>query len=141
MQRLHEFLRPLLAPSRFASAVIGHLQDRGGTLMLANAGHCPPLIRRSDGRIERVGSTGPVAGVLAASQWTAHITRLEPGESLALYTDGLVESQVGGEDVGVDRVAHAFSRSSGRSARDIAEHLTATAGVVDDDLTVLVVRR
>src|SRR5438045_5585613 len=102
MQRLHEFLRPLLAPNRFASAVIGHLQDRGGTLMLANAGHCPPLIRRWDGRVERIGSTGPVAGLLASSQWTSVITRLDRGDALALYTDGLSESTIDGREIGVE---------------------------------------
>ena len=141
MLRLHEFLRPLLAPSRFASAVIGHVHDRGGTLMLANAGHCPPLIRRANGSIERIDSTGPVAGVLAASQWTAFETRLEPGDAIALYTDGLVESTNDGEEVGVDRVARAFAHSGARSARELAERIVETAGCVDDDLTVLVVRR
>lgn len=141
MQRLHEFLRPLLAPNRFASAVIGHLQDRGGTLTLANAGHCPPLIRRIDGRVERVNSTGPVAGVLHASRWTSATTRLEHGESLVMYTDGLPESTRDGQEIGTEAIELAAARDGARNAKEMAERIAKVAGIVEDDLTIVVVRR
>ena len=48
MQRLHAFLKPLLPSNRFATAVIGWLRD-DGALTLVNAGHCPPILLRSDG--------------------------------------------------------------------------------------------
>lgn len=67
MQRLHEFLKPLLPSNRFATAVIGWLGD-DGTMTLVNAGHCPPMLVRADGRIEEIDSTGPVVGIMAASR-------------------------------------------------------------------------
>src|SRR5437763_1509568 len=58
MQRLHEFLHPLMPSNRFATLVIGTLRD-DGTLTIVNAGHCSPLLVRN-GAIEQIDSTGPV---------------------------------------------------------------------------------
>src|SRR5207253_9420961 len=68
MQRLHQFMRPLMPSNRFATIVIGSLHD-DGTLTIANAGHCPPMIVRRDGTIEQIEPTGPVAGILPKSSW------------------------------------------------------------------------
>ncbi|HET7711252.1 MAG TPA: PP2C family protein-serine/threonine phosphatase, partial [Thermoanaerobaculia bacterium] len=84
MERLHAYLRPLLPRNRFATAVIGHLQDNG-TLMLASAGHCPPLIVRADRSVELLSPTGPVIGLLQDAGWTSTTTRLEGGDALVLY--------------------------------------------------------
>ena len=145
-QRLHEFLRPNLPSNRFASAVIGHLHDNG-TLVLANAGHPPALIRRRDGSIEEISSTGPVLGLLPSAEWTSKTTSLARGESLLLYTDGVIELPCRtGEEFGVDRLKEAFSKAgAARSAREIADGVTASirrhAETNEDDLTMVVVRR
>src|SRR5260370_38705448 len=65
MTRLHAFLKPLIASNKFATAIIGHLHD-DGTLQIANAGHCPPMIVRADGGMESTDSTGPLWGISAA---------------------------------------------------------------------------
>ncbi|MDQ6799552.1 MAG: serine/threonine-protein phosphatase [Acidobacteriota bacterium] len=147
MTRLHAFLKPLIATNKFASAVIGNLHD-DGTLQIANAGHCPPMIVRADGAIESIDSTGPVVGVLAASQWTTFETTLEHGESLVLYSDGVSEAEsCAGEEFGVRRLAAALKAAPGRrSPEEIAEHLhTAvvehSSGVRKDDLTILAITR
>jgi sigma-B regulation protein RsbU (phosphoserine phosphatase) len=135
-QRLHEFLAPLLPRNRFATAVIGHLRD-DGALTIANAGHPSPLVRRVDGRIEAIPSTGPVVGVLPSPCWTAYSTTLGPGESLVLYSDGVLEATVGGEELGVDGVAQRVAASAPDAI---------IASVLDgletaDDVTVVVVQR
>jgi serine phosphatase RsbU (regulator of sigma subunit) len=143
MLRLHAFLRPSLPRNRFATAVIGQLHD-DGTLVIANAGHCPPLIVRADGRIEQVGSTGPVVGILRTAQWSSIEIRLEPGDTLLLYSDGLVEAQSStGEEFGIDGIERTLH---GGTASDIAEGILGavdrhTGGVREDDLTLVVVRR
>lgn len=133
MQRLHEFLVPLLPRNRFATAVIGWLHD-DGRLVLANAGHPPPFIVRADRRMEPLHSTGPVLGVLPNSSWQSTSTHLESGDALVLYTDGVSEATLGGEEIGVrglrDRLAHSTSPD-----KVLAELETC------DDVTLLVVRR
>lgn len=132
-RRIDEFLRPLLPSNRFVTAVIGHLRD-DGRLTITNAGHCPPLLLRKDGQIDTIGSTGPVLGILPNAQWQSVTTHLEFGESIVLYSDGLVEAHVDGEELGV----------AGFRARLGAEHPHAILNQLDevsDDLTLVVIRR
>jgi serine phosphatase RsbU (regulator of sigma subunit) len=135
MRRLHEFLVPLLPRNRFATAVIAHLRD-DGVLTIANGGHCPPLIVRRDGTIEEIGSTGPLLGVIKDASWCAFTTRLEPGESLLLYSDGVTESLAGGVELGVAGLRELVQRV-GACPASIVERL----GDVSDDLTLVAVER
>jgi serine phosphatase RsbU (regulator of sigma subunit) len=135
MQRLHEFLLPLLPQNRFATAVIGWLDD-DGTLTLANAGHCPPLVVRADGAIEQIASTGPVAGVLPNAKWRSVSTTLEVSEALVLYSDGVTESVLDGEELGVCGL-EAIVREVGAVPQKILARIPAH----EDDLTLLAVRR
>jgi len=146
MGRLHEFLRPLLPQNRFATTVIGHLLD-DGTLRIANAGHCPPLILRRDGSLESIASTGPVIGILSEARWSSATTRLEPGESLILYSDGLVEARsANGEEFGIDGLKRILQRrlraAAATLAADILEAVERhTDGARQDDLTLVIARR
>ncbi len=144
MLRLHTFLRPLIPRNRFATAVIGHLRD-DGTLAIANAGHCPPLIVRADGRVEKIGSTGPVVGVLPSSRWSTFETMLAHDEMLVLYGDGVPESQSPhGEEfgiAGIERALHVGRASARHIAEKIVDAVDGHAGGVrEDDLTLVVVR-
>ncbi len=145
MLRLHTFLRPLLPPNRFATAVLGHFCD-DGTLVITNAGHCSPLIARADGRIEQIGSTGPVVGMLRNAQWSSVQIRIDPGDTLLLYSDGLVEApSPDGEEFGIAGIERTLNVGRA-SARHIAEQILAavdrhTGGVREDDLTLVVIRR
>jgi sigma-B regulation protein RsbU (phosphoserine phosphatase) len=145
MTRLHAFLKPLVPMNRFATAVIGHLRD-DGMLSIVNAGHCSPLIVRADGRVEHITSTGPVVGVLSSSQWCTFETTLARGETLVLYSDGVLEARSpDGEEFGIERIQDGLSVGPA-SASQIAERILAAvyrhAGEVrEDDLTLVVVRR
>ncbi len=131
MQRLHEFLRPLLPKNRFATGVIGHLRD-DGTLTIANGGHPAPLIVRRDGRIEEVSSTGPLLGILTKAKWSSYTTRLARGETLILYSDGLTESCA---DLGVEGLKLIVAES--RDANEILRRV----GKTSDDATLVMVKR
>jgi len=146
MQRLHDFLRPLLPRNRFATAAIGWLRD-DGLLTLVNGGHCPPLVLRADGRIEAIDSTGPVVGVLEKSRWTAVTLTLGEGDKLLLYSDGVVEAaSADGEEFGQDGLERALPRTPA-SARGVASAVVdavrrhAASNAHQDDLTVLVIGR
>jgi phosphoserine phosphatase RsbU/P len=142
MKRLDAFLKPLLPSNRFATAVIGWLDD-DGSITLVNAGHCPPMIVRQDGSIEQIGSTGPAVGIVPNARWRSTTLTLSPGELLVLYSDGVIESpSENGDDFGVDGIIRSLppSRCPGRVATAIADAATAHArGFRYDDLTVMVI--
>lgn len=143
MQRLHDFLRPLLPRNRFATAAIGWLRD-DGLLTLVNGGHCAPLVLRADGRIEAIDSTGPVVGVLERARWTAATLTLGEGDKLLLYSDGVVEAtSAEGEEFGqdgIERALPAHHASAGAVATAIVDAVRRhAADARADDLTVLVI--
>ncbi|HMJ81542.1 MAG TPA: SpoIIE family protein phosphatase, partial [Vicinamibacterales bacterium] len=53
----------------------------------------PPLIRRRDGRFDRLHGTGIALGLFEHSEYTAAQTRLEPGDLLVFYSDGITEAE------------------------------------------------
>lgn len=68
--------------------------ERGYTLTWSTAGHPPPLVLRRDGTVERLWAPPDLMlGVQPTAQRTDHTTRLFPGDTLVLYTDGLVEQR------------------------------------------------
>lgn len=136
MGRLHEFLLPLMPQNRFATAVIGNLHD-DGTLRIANGGHCPPLLVRANGSIEELRPTGPLLGLLPDAAWRSTMVRMEPGDALVLYSDGVIEAKdAGGNELGVAGLRRIVERAT--SARAIHDALRTYA--CDDDLTLVVVR-
>lgn len=131
--RLHDFLTPLLPRNRFATAVVGWLDD-GGTLTLANAGHTPPLVVRRDRSIDEIPSTGPVLGMLANATWRSSTTHLAPGDSLVLYSDGVSEAVVDGEELGVHGLRERLAQCA--SPEHMLEKLE-----TNDDVTIVIVQR
>ncbi len=79
---------------RFVTMVLAVLDPRRHEVTVVNAGHLPPLLRRSAAAVEAVGeaeSRLPL-GVDHDVEYVAHILPLAPGESLVLYTDGITEA-------------------------------------------------
>ena len=143
MQRLDAFLKPLLPTNRFATAVIGFLQD-DGSLTIVNAGHCPPMIVRANGHIDQIDSTGPVVGIVPNSRWSSTTVTLAPNDLLVLYSDGVIESpSADGDDFGTDGIVQALPdaicvRAVAAAIVDAAtRHAGANARY--DDLTVMVI--
>ncbi|MGH9886816.1 MAG: PP2C family protein-serine/threonine phosphatase, partial [bacterium] len=76
-----------------------------GRLRYVNAGHNPPFLLRADGQVEALGSTGRPLGLLSGGGYEQAEVALQAGDSLFLYTDGVVESEdPQGEAFGMDRL-------------------------------------
>jgi sigma-B regulation protein RsbU (phosphoserine phosphatase) len=134
--------------SRFITLFYGVYTPATGGLTYVNAGQTPPLIRRLDGRYERLGSTGVALGMFEGSVFGALETRLAPGETLVLYSDGITEAEDPSgrpfEEAGLEMVLerHARAQPSEIGTRilgAVAEH--ARDSRFTDDLTVLVLKR
>ncbi|MFD9482437.1 SpoIIE family protein phosphatase [Streptomyces sp. NPDC059991] len=114
-----------------------------GELLMANAGHVPPvLVRAADGRSELLDlPTGAPIGVGGVPFETARV-RVEPGDRLVMCTDGLVEMR--GEDIGVGLAtlceSAAHPAASMDDACDTIIRALNTRGGRKDDVALLMAR-
>ena len=120
-----------------------------GGVSFANGGHNPPLIVHKDGSSTVLPLTGGVAlGVAPQFEFSTDKARLEPGEALVLYTDGVSEAEdVENEEFGMDRLQEVFAKSPPQSAREANDAVFAAVREFagdrsqSDDITCLVLLR
>lgn len=90
MGDLNQRLSPICGSDLFCSAWYGRFFD-DGHVRFSSAGHEPAILRRRDGAITQVRLDGLPLGVAEQPPFKDGELRLEPGESLLLYSDGLTE--------------------------------------------------
>jgi phosphoserine phosphatase RsbU/P len=134
--------------SRFITLFFGVYDPAAGGLTYVNAGQNPPLIRRRDGRYERLTATGVALGMFEGSRFAAERTTVLPGEILVLYSDGITEAEnpVGQpfEETGLEQVIDAYvSETSAQLAANVlsAVERHAARPRFIDDLTILLLKR
>ncbi|WP_371480138.1 SpoIIE family protein phosphatase [Kitasatospora sp. NBC_00315] len=88
----------------FATCLYLTLDPADGTLLAARAGHPPPVRITDAGATEIDLPGGPPLGVDPGAPYPLTVDRLEPGESLLVYTDGLVEDREEDYDESVQRM-------------------------------------
>jgi len=140
-----------LAVGALTTAVLATVEDgpsegagEARTLRWASAGHPPPLLLTADGRAELL--TSPSDLLLGLAPDTArhdHTRTLEPGATVVLYTDGLVERR--GEDLGaaLERLRRTSERLTA-GGLDLEEFCDALLGELavdaEDDVALLALR-
>jgi phosphoserine phosphatase RsbU/P len=145
---LNRVLLDSMDSSRFVTAVYGVLACDTGRFTYANCGHNPPLVLRASGACEQLPSGGPALGMWNAVAFTARAVTLEAGDTLVLYTDGVVET-ADAEDChfGVERLEQVVRANGHRPVREAVEAVVAAARAFsgrvafDDDVTLVLVRR
>ncbi|WP_019927366.1 GAF domain-containing SpoIIE family protein phosphatase [Nocardia sp. BMG111209] len=151
--RLNSAMRAQRAP-RFLTAVQATFRttDAGVTGRLCLAGHPPALLRRADGRVQQVGTSGTLLGVFDDVDLTDVRFRLAPGDLLLLYTDGACEARP--DPAGSPphnpifdeaALARALTDSHGLDAAATINHIAAVLadhhdGFASDDTALLAIR-
>ena len=131
-------------PGRYATVFYGVLCYETGELNYVNAGHNPPLLRRASGDVEVLGATGTVVGILPSARFEASSVMIEPGDVLALYTDGVTEAEdASGEPFGEIRLSDLLDRWRGESAQQVSSFVAAevdrfSPGEPSDDRTLVI---
>jgi serine phosphatase RsbU (regulator of sigma subunit)/anti-sigma regulatory factor (Ser/Thr protein kinase) len=130
------------SPDLVATLMVGRYSPESGRLRLIGAGHPPALIVRG-GTVEEVAASGIALGWPGAGSFEVIETALNRGDTLILYTDGLIESS---RDIlkGLENLRAAAEETSGYPAASLARALIdrALAGAVrQDDSLALVLRR
>jgi len=129
----------------YATGAFLRIAEDGG-IDYVSAGHQPLLLCREDGSAESLDATGMPVALIAGNPWEAGATRLAKGDTLLLYSDGLVELRNHvGEEFGGDRVVDVLRR--GGPAPEIADNLLRAVEDfhdlerLDDDLSMIVLQR
>src|SRR4051794_24786515 len=142
MDDLHRLVEASAGTITFATAIYVAFDPATGEGELATAGHLPPLLVHTDGSTEYVQIPGcPPLGLSGAPACSATRFRLADGDTLWLYTDGLVESRRRPIDDGLSSLACAAGAARG-DLEPIADALLATVpGTRADDVALLGFRR
>jgi catechol 2,3-dioxygenase-like lactoylglutathione lyase family enzyme len=135
------------AVSSYATLFFAAYDNTTCSVRYANCGHLPGLILRSDGSIDRLDPTGTVIGLF--EEWSCSIQEscLGPGDTLALYTDGVTESPNStGEEFGDERLLDSLRRHSAVGACAMAQAVVQdvaqfSAGDQFDDITLIIAKR
>jgi phosphoserine phosphatase RsbU/P len=148
MARLNRQICRHTPGSRFITLFYGVYTPATGALTYVNAGQNPPLLRRVDGTIERLTGTGIALGMFESSAYEAVETRVNPGEMLVMYSDGITEAENPAgepfEESGLERLLAARGGESPAAlAPSILRAVEAHArdSRFTDDLTVLILKR
>ncbi|MFC8510836.1 SpoIIE family protein phosphatase [Streptomyces sp. NPDC057411] len=125
-----------------ATAVCALYDPEDGGLVWSSAGHLPMLLIR-DGRARLLEPPQDILlGAVPSYTYRERRTRLRPGDTLLLYTDGLVERRHDGLGPGLARLAAAAERMAGRLVpeRLVDGLLHMATGDTDDDTSIVAVR-
>lgn len=149
MGRLSRALARHTEANRYITAFLAHLDPGTGRLRYASAGHLPALLRRAEGRVEVLQAEGlPLAMLPDRVPYSGGETRLEPGDLLLLYTDGVTEAESPeGEEWGHDRLVALLAREGGGGLGALRDGLMGAldahrrGGAAKDDQTFLLLRR
>ena len=146
---LNEALRRQATERPFCTVAYGsfHADDTGARITLASGGHPLPLVLRADGGVTEVGAPGTLLGVFDAEQLTLVDVdvRLQVGDTLVLFTDGVTEAQGPTGMFGEERLAEVVAACAGLGAQEVVD---AIVGALlrysntdrKDDIAVLAIR-
>jgi serine phosphatase RsbU (regulator of sigma subunit) len=148
MERLNTQIWRHSPASRFITIFYAVYTPGTGLLTYVNAGQNPPVLRRRDGRYERLGPTGVALGMFDRSTYEAAETHIRPGDRLILYSDGITEAENPSgqplEESGLQAIVDSYPTAS---PAELGSHIIksveqyAQAPRFADDLTILILRR
>lgn len=132
----------------FVTVFYAILAPQSGEIVYANGGHNPPLLARLNGEMESLRARGIVLGIVSPIHLEERRTRLEPGDLLVMYTDGVTDAiNEHEEEFGAGRLADIVEQVRDRAPdqviAEIYERVTAFVGNVPqfDDFTLVALKR
>lgn len=148
LAQLNEAVLPQIADDHFCTLVMIRLErsDVGFIAYISSGGHPLPLLLRPDGTVLKTGSWGPFVGAFEDMTWSEQLVKLEPGDTLLLYTDGVNEARSqDGQFFGDERLIELLGMQNRNSTRELVTGIEEVIvqfqqGRPRDDLALLAVR-
>ncbi|MGO9095144.1 MAG: SpoIIE family protein phosphatase [Bryobacteraceae bacterium] len=92
MLRVNRFLNERTGGEQYVT-IFYCTVEASGLMRWVNAGHPPPLVMRAGGQLDRLAANGVPVGMLGESTYTVEEGRLEAGDKIVMYSDGLTEAR------------------------------------------------
>lgn len=144
--KVNQYLCERSGDDRYAT-VFYSILDESGRVEYVNAGHVPPLIRRKSGDIEGLASGNLPVGMFAEAEYTSASSRLEDGDFMVIYSDGVSEAANSQADLFEEsRLRKLMQEFKGQTVDELTQAIREgikgfTAGAPQsDDITILAVQ-
>jgi len=132
---------------RFTTAFLSEYDAVNRTLDYINAGHNNPILRRADGRLERLDVGGLPFGIMPEVKYESAKVTLAPGDWLIIFTDGLVEAENAvQQEYGETRLLTAIEAAAGVDPKEMLRRLMAEVDLFvgntpqHDDVTCMLLK-
>jgi phosphoserine phosphatase RsbU/P len=133
---------------RFTTAFFAELDPATGDVVYVNAGHNVPILRKKSGLVERLEAGGIPIGIFGDSAYEMGTSRLENGDWLVIFTDGIVEAEnAKEEEYGEPQLIRLVDRESGCAPAELLRRMLAELDQFvgntpqHDDMTCLLLKR
>jgi serine phosphatase RsbU (regulator of sigma subunit)/anti-sigma regulatory factor (Ser/Thr protein kinase) len=146
LERVNEHLCPDMPEKMFVTCLYGVLDPSSGHLRFANAGHDLPYVKTAHGVVE-LRARGMPLGLMPRMFYEEKEATLEPGDSVLLHSDGVLEAHDSERDMfGAPRLKETMSRGPGGQGMidNVLSSLTAFTGPnaeQEDDITMVTLQR
>jgi len=143
LEKLNHIIHRSKMTTKFVTLFYGELET-GGIFIYSNAGHNPPFLMKRN-HVEHLKNGGPVLGPTPDATYTRGFAKLDPGDLLCLYSDGIVEAHDRHDrEFGLDRLQRVVKANRGRTAQEIGQEVLARVArwgrAGEDDRTIVIVK-
>ena len=146
-ERVNRLVCESTTPDQFITAFVGRFDPRRRTLTYCNAGHNYPIHHRPAAGASLLSESDLLLGIDEAMTYREHSLKVEPGDTLLLYTDGVTEARDADDvEFGEERLESLLAGLERCSAEEGIEEIRqavlrfADAGELLDDMTLLLLR-
>ncbi|MGI8783777.1 MAG: PP2C family protein-serine/threonine phosphatase [Acidobacteriota bacterium] len=146
--RTSELLYATTPSNKYATAILVEVNPAAETVRYVNAGHVDCVLLQSGGGVEWLKSTGPPLGLLPHAVYEEKSLPLQPGDLVALYSDGVTEAWDRDEnEFGEARLLDCLRRVTNEPAATVVTRMIeevdrfAGAALQHDDITLMVLKR
>jgi serine phosphatase RsbU (regulator of sigma subunit) len=145
LQQVNRIVWKSTAAQHYATLFFGLYDDLTRRLSYVNCGHNPPMLLRAGGSVDRLRATATVIGLFEKWECEARETQLQPGDLLAVFSDGVTEAMLGEEEFGEPRLLEQLRDAGHLPAEQVVTAVfnavqQFSAGNQSDDLTLVVAR-
>jgi sigma-B regulation protein RsbU (phosphoserine phosphatase) len=127
LAKLNDLLVERSRRGMFATLLYLELDARDGRITISSAGHLPPIIRRADGEVSRLTTEGgSPLGILKGMAFGEDVRRIGRGDTVILYTDGIVEAMNFREEL------YGYERLAALVGKTASDPLTMKTAIIED---------